>query len=718
MSSGLTPGMRYTIEEALEEAAAARAQSRLNDAEQLCRAVLAGEPGHPAANYEIALLGMILDRPADALGHMQVAVDGAPDREPYWQGLAEVAARADQLDVLRAAILKHGAAIQSLPTRRFVAVLALGLGIAQALSFSGSPTRAETDAVIALIDAGRLDASRAAAEALTLRFPLDGFGWKALGTALVLGRRGAEACAPLEIAAILRPDDAESHNTHGAALRAAGRLDDAEVSLLRALRLHADFAEAHNNLGLVRLDRGDPIAAEACFRASLAVNPDYAEAHNNLGRALQATGQVADAERAYRRAIALAPADADAHNNLGTVLRALGEPREALRSVEHALRLRPDNVRALNNRALIAREAGDVELARRSAGRALALDPGFAEAHVNLAAIHEDLGELEAAREALAQALALKPDFAAAHANLGKVLCDLDAAAGATAACRRALDLDPAGHGLEAGVYLAVLLYLADDPNGCRDALARTRAVIEGTAARQANVRRYWQYLDRLVALRAMRPLGVGVGLPQLVAVGESHALGLHGLVVAPHGVAHACRTEWIWGCKQWHLGGAGPNRFRRRFDAVFDRLPEQTAVLMCVGEIDCRPDEGISAALARDPSRDLAQIVRATVEGYVAHVEARAARRNLRPIYSGVPSPYQDDGRTTAEARARQVETVRAVNAVLAEQAAAHGRDFLDVGAMTDGGDGRATGHRHLDRTHLHPDSYVAAFEGFLRQR
>jgi tetratricopeptide (TPR) repeat protein len=715
MTSGLAPGARYTVDEALDAAATARAQSRLRDAELLCRAVLDGEPGHPGANHELGLVGLALGRPADALAHLRIAAAAAPDREAYWQGLAEAAARADRLDALTAAIAAHAASIASPQTRRFVAVLAFRLDVAQVLPPSGNPTRSETDAVIALVGSGRLDAARAAAEGLTLRYPLDGFGWKAFGTALLLAKQGAQACPPLEIATALLPEDPETHNSLGAALRAAGRPADAESSFRRALALRADFAEAHNNLGLVQLDRGDVAAAESSFRASLAASPGYADAHNNLGRALQAQSRLFEAERCYLAAAHADPSMADAPNNLGSVLRALGKFEDAAACFARARRIRPDFAAALNNEGAVLRDLGRNEEALAALTRALELEPGLAAAHNNVGSIHEDFGRLEEARACFERALALQPGFAAAFANLGDVLCDLDDAAAAAAAYSKALALDPDDVGLDAGVYLAVLEYLRDDLQACGAALDATRRIIDRREPKRRNAQVYWRFLERLVAWRATAALAEDK-LPAMFAVGESHVLSAHGLRLAHRGVLRRCRSEWIWGCKQWHLGGGRPNRFARRFDAVLARLPEASTVLLAVGEIDCRFDGGIAKAAAKNPERPLSDIVRDTARGYVDSAVGAAAAKGHRLVFSGIPASFATPTGVSAAAVAENAAIIRLMNSELAARAAAAGHDFLDVFAMTDRGTGRASGQHHIDRTHLHPERVVEAFASYCR--
>ena len=198
------------------------------------------------------------------------------------------------------------------------------------------------------------------------------------------------------------------HNNLGNALKAQGRLGDADASYQRALALNPDYLEAHYNRGLVRQAQGRLDEAVACYGKVLARKPDHAEAHNNLGNALQAQGKLEQALAAYGQALRYKPNFADAHNNAGNVLRAQGNAEAAIASYMRALTHQAKHAEALHNLSIVLLEQG----------------------------------KLQEAAAALRRALALKPDYAAAHCSLGNTLTEQGNAAAAAACFRRALDLD------------------------------------------------------------------------------------------------------------------------------------------------------------------------------------------------------------------------------------------------------------------------------------
>ncbi|CAM9550268.1 unnamed protein product, partial [Phaeothamnion confervicola] len=695
-----------TLERAFGLAIEAHRASRLGDAERWYRAILASHAAHPDASHNLGVLLVDLGRVDEALPLLCAALESNAESEAFWLSYVGALVRAGKPDEAARIVevgLRHDL---SAGLRRLLGVLAAKL---QPEGARPEPANAELDALIAVVRAGQLDAALAAAHDLTQRFPAHGFGWKVLGSVLIMSGRLAEAVPVLTIAADLAPGDAEIHNNRGAALRRAGRAEDALDAARTAVRLNPDFAEAHNNLGLVLLDLARNAEAQEALRRAVELEPGNADAQNNLGRAFFALGRVYEAEACFRRALAAKPDLGEAYNNLGIVQHQLGENREATLSFGRALRLMPNSADSMNNQGLALRALGQFDDAAGRLEQALGLRPDYAEAHHNLAAVRGDQGRLEEARDGFRRTLALNPKIASAWVGLGKILWELDDVPGAATAFGTALDIDPGEAGLEAGALLAVIRYLAGDLARCRATLQASRGVVERKESRLWTARGYWRFVDRL--LSRMPEARDVAGLPVLHVVGDSHALSAHGHAVEWRGARMRCAAELVVGCKQWHLAEGSANRWRRKFEAVLSRLPEGAPVLLTIGEIDCRHDEGILAALKKVPARTLDEIVAATTGGYVDAVRAAAGHRALKIVVSGVPASNVPPDSLGTEAARRLGEVLTSFNRELRARARGAGFDFLDVFALTDAGRGFASGHHHIDGNHLLPSAVAEAF-------
>ena len=84
------------------------------------------------------------------------------------------------------------------------------------------PALQEINTLVALFNEGRLTEAAALAQAMTVRFPLHEFGWKALGAVFQQMGRSADALAPMQKAAALSPSDVEAHYNLGVTLQGSG----------------------------------------------------------------------------------------------------------------------------------------------------------------------------------------------------------------------------------------------------------------------------------------------------------------------------------------------------------------------------------------------------------------------------------------------------------------------------------------------------------------
>src|SRR5277367_4795821 len=305
------------------------------------------------------------------------------------------------------------------------------------------PTAQEINALSTLFAQGRYPEVMSQALTMTERFPLNGFAWKVLGTALMKMGRSGEAQAPMLKAVALLPHDAASHNTLGFILQQLGRSPEAEASYRRALELKPDYTDAHFNLGVLLQEAKRLPEAEAVFRRALELKPDYTDAHFNLGVLLQEAKRLPEAEAAYRRVIVLKPDFVEAHNNLAALLQQAYRLPEAEAVFRHVIELKPDFVEAHSNLGNLLRDLGRLNEAEASCRQALQIQPDLAEAHNNLGITLRDLGRRNEAEASYRQAIELKPDYAEAHSNLGSTLKDLDRLDEAISCYRRALQIKP-----------------------------------------------------------------------------------------------------------------------------------------------------------------------------------------------------------------------------------------------------------------------------------
>jgi tetratricopeptide (TPR) repeat protein len=448
-----------TTDQSLQQAVSHHQAGRLQEAELLYLAILQARPDHPETNHNMGVLAVQRQQAAASLPHFIAALDADPARGQYWLSYIDALFQAGQLDDARQ-ILEQARqqGLEGPGVEALASLLAGGEQVAgqanagvkdipsasPAVSLQEeNPCLQEINTLVSLFNQGRFTEATPLAQQMTVRFPVDGFGWKALGFAFQQRGRLAEAIEPLQKAAALLPNDAETHNNLGIALQSLGRLDEAEARYRQALHINPNYAQAHGNLGANLQALGRLGEAETCYRRALQIQPDYAKAHCNLGALLHESGRLDEAEASFRRALQIKPDYAEAQYNLGNTLQKLNRQNEAEDSYRQALQIKPDYAEAHSNLGNILKELGRLDEAEASYRRALQIKPDYVEAHNNLGAILRQLGRLPEAEVCFRQVLQIKPDFAGAYYNIGNMHLDKGQFAEAEAFYRQALAIEP-----------------------------------------------------------------------------------------------------------------------------------------------------------------------------------------------------------------------------------------------------------------------------------
>ena len=209
--------------------------------------------------------------------------------------------------------------------------------------------------------------------------------------------------------------------TVGSALRAHGRLDDAERVLRRAIALAPAEVGAYVDLGNIALDRGRLDEAEGWYREALSRDARDANAWYNLAIVLVRRGNVSEAMAAYRATLESDGAFTSARVNLALLQNGAGDLPGALATLDEAIARDPGSVSARSNRAVLRAAAGAHAGALEDALEAARLAPQRPWPWVALANVHLVAGRAAEARAAAERALALDPRDADARRLLAQL---------------------------------------------------------------------------------------------------------------------------------------------------------------------------------------------------------------------------------------------------------------------------------------------------------
>ena len=349
--------MELTVDQALQQGAAAHREGRLQDAERLYRVVLRAQPNHPDANHNLGVLAVSVGKPQDAVPLFKLALKANPTEEQFWLSYIEALIRAEcfdqatqaferaiqtgisgsKLSALRAQLAGWKSTTQkksrthpTLSEKRRKIALRKASKKRRKGEVSGklAPTKHQEDHLIKLYQSGQADAAKSLAESITTDFPDYALGWKVLGTIHIQMSCFVDAEVSLRRSIELSPQDAESYNNLGSSLKGLGRLDEASLAYRQAIALDADNADAYNNLGLTLEELGKLGEAESNLRKAVSLQPERAEIHLNLGVTLRSLGKLDEAQAVLRQALVLKPDFAYAH-------RALAGGKEFIEKDEH-----------------------------------------------------------------------------------------------------------------------------------------------------------------------------------------------------------------------------------------------------------------------------------------------------------------------------------------------------------------------------------------------
>lgn len=249
------------------------------------------------------------------------------------------------------------------------------------------PGSQEVEALVALFSRGRYAEAATHAQAMTVHYPLHGFGWMMLGVVSSQMGRNTDALVPMQKAAALSPGDAGVHSNLGNIFQSLGRLNEAEASYRRALQIKPDFAEAYNNLGKALHGLGRTEEADTSYRRALQLRPDFAEAHSNMGNNFLSMGRLNEAEMSYKRALEIKPNDFETHNNMGVALLSMNRLDEAEACYRRALSINPDYADAYGNLGGVLSRNGNPDAALACFQQQVRLAPDNGEAQHLIASL-------------------------------------------------------------------------------------------------------------------------------------------------------------------------------------------------------------------------------------------------------------------------------------------------------------------------------------------
>ena len=769
------------VDDVLQQAIRFHQAGKLADAEPLYRHILKRQPTHPDANHNLGVLAAQCGQPVMAMPFFQAALESDPEQMQYWLSYIETLLKLSQPEaagkLLSQARQRYlsSAELDGLEQRILEAKASMKVDYAQALGYRESgrfaeaaqwlqiwlahhPEDADAHAHLAqMLGALRQNAAADSAIATALRLaPNSPVVLRNHARILLRKQNNKDALLAAKQAFSCDANDVENNLVLAGTLMAnVGYSAEINVLIASALQLQLQCAEALALRGAVKQRRGDSAGALADVESALAIKPHLTHLWLMVGGLRYRLNNFPGAVDALETALSREPENPRFLSMLGEFKRQLGRLDEALRLLSRAIEIAPDSAEAWGNYGVALQQSERTTEAKTAYLQALKLDPQQAETQSNLGVILKNEGNLPEAESHLRRAIDLRPDFADAHSNLGALLVARGRIDEAENSFLQAISLQP-GHA-EAFIgmgtlleflgrldelrtwmmkglasvpdrpwRLASLLMICDWIEGRRedvlmlsqkykDALERERGQ---SSAR--NLLIFYDYLSRLAEFAKLNPGHYVSQIPgerTLQVIGESHSLALSGLGIEWYGDKVQAQSRFVTGIKMFHLSTPGDNHYKQALSHQIRDLGKGAHVLVCIGEIDCRPNEGIwrYASKSRVP---ISEVASRTVEGYCDWLAGALCKLSPKTVtIQGVPAPNYSLSKMTGDERSEFLEMIISVNRLLEKSALKNGWSFLNVFEATADGTGISHGCWHIDKYHLKPGFYGPEVSKWIRR-
>ena len=482
------------------------------------------------------------------------------------------------------------------------------------------------------------------------------------------------------------------------------RFKEAELVCSKAIKLNSNFAGVYRNSGLIFFQLNKFEEAEVSFKKAIKLNPDFPDTYNNLGIIFYQLRKLEEAEINFKKAIELKPNYAEAHNNLGSTLLERNKTKDAEINFKKAIELKPNYAEAHNNLGVTLKEVKKFEEAEKSYKKAIALKVDYAEAHNNLGITLYHLGKLEEAETICKKAISLKDDYTEAYFNLSMIQDFLDNLNEMIIQLEKLIEIDEENYSLKARVNLAIIRFLNDDFISSKKLLLESSRIHKKIDSDFKIHQSFHDYLTKILNLHENTSFMEKNkdSKKKIYVIGESHSLVSHRLSIKSIRGEFLCKSILIMGCKQWHIGNDDRNRFKKKFDKIFDNIPKSSEILLSIGEIDCRIDNGIIKYKNKNQKINLIDLIEATTDNYLNYVCKINSTYKHNITIQGIPCPNIKPKNISREKVNELIDLIKQFNISLKKKSIKIGFNFLDLYELTDRGDGSSNKVWHLDSYHL----------------
>lgn len=192
-----------------------------------------------------------------------------------------------------------------------------------------------------------------------------------------------------------------------------------------------------------------------------------------------------------------------------------------------------------------------------------------------------------------------------------------------------------------------------------------------------------------------------------ILVIGESHSLSLSHLNLKIRGEGYRSTSAIVIGAQMNHFANPESSHRAACLKAYVSESSAKEAFLFTIGEIDCRPDEGIWKTF-KNKKASIPELINKTVDGYLSFIRFQIPQSSHKLIIiQGIPAPNYLHLHEIGDDLDKFLSMIEKVNTRLREKCKIHDFKFLDVYSATVDASGKSNEKFHIDKYHLSPLFY-----------
>jgi len=447
------------------------------------------------------------------------------------------------------------------------------------------------------------------------------------------------------------PQHFMAYNILGIIARRQEKNGDALFFFKKSIEIEPAYWEGYNNLGETYFEIKMYDEAIACFKIAIQHNPNYAEAYYNLANTMQNKGEYDNALMLYQKAVEIKPAYQKAYHNMGNIFGSEGFVDKALFCYRRAVEASEESI--------------------------------CTEAHINLSYMVLYAEGAESWKKIL---LSFIQNVTFPTFQKGDILTSL-----------------------------AIANWIAGDTKNCLRDLSDAKEMLRhhNEYGNFKSAITYNNFLKGLILWHENNPEDKIKANKSLHFIGDSHSLTCSNKHISVASDIYKCNTHFIRGCKMWHIVDEKNSSIKVAFERELESLSAGDIVVLTIGEIDCRYDEGLFYR-HRKYATDLEFEVNKLLDGYFKIICNLIKTKNIIPVVWCVPAPHKEVIISICNSfnKALFMRFIEYFNEQLVIRAKEYGIVYSDNYSITVTKDKLSDTETHLDKFHLKPSTFKRAIE------